>query len=247
VSRVPLVTVITPAWGRRKMLLQRCIPSVQLQGYPRVEHIVVSDGPDPGLRDILSAPWQQGWKDLRYAELPEHPPDPHYGVPARLEGLVLANGDYITYCDDDDSLRPLHCSLLAKALDENPEAGFAVSQMLSHQPGGDVVVGSGAGLTGGQVGTPMIMHRAGLAAVSTWGPSGAFEDWELVARWLEAGVAYVRVLAQTCDAWPSLFRGAGPDPEPETWIPQPMEAGEPQVWPDGAERATVSDLARPQI
>ena len=89
------------------MLLERCIPSVQQQGYPNVEHIVVSDGPDPVLRERLRQPWLDGWKNLWYHELPAHPMDPHKGVPCRLAGLELASGDYVTYCDDDDSSPPV--------------------------------------------------------------------------------------------------------------------------------------------
>lgn len=198
------------------MLLERAVPSVQAQGYANVEHIVVSDGPDPGLRERLRQPWLDGWKNLWYHELAKHPVDPHKGVPCRLAGLELASGDYVGYTDDDDSLRPYHCHMLAAALDAHPEAGFAVSRMASHAPdGSSTVVGAGQELAPGQVGTPMIMHRRELTDVATWGPSSAFEDWELVARWLDAGVPYVRVDAETCDAWPSLYRGAGPDPLPE--------------------------------
>ena len=45
----PLVTVVTPTWQRHPLLFSRCVPPVQAQDYPAVEHIVVSDGPDPVL------------------------------------------------------------------------------------------------------------------------------------------------------------------------------------------------------
>jgi hypothetical protein len=248
-SGVPVVSVITPTWHRKTMLLRRCIPSVQAQGYPAVEHIVVSDGPDPELAAQLSMPWLDGWKNLWYRELPKHPPDPHKGVPCRLAGLEYASGTYITYCDDDDILRRYHCQMLAAMLDAHPDAGFAVSRMLSYGPGGSepVVVGAGP-LACGQVGTPMIMHRRELTDdVATWGPSSQFEDWELVERWVSAGVPYVRVDAETCEAWPSLWRGDGADPELEPPPPPPgLAPGEARVWGDGQERARGGqDLARP--
>jgi glycosyltransferase involved in cell wall biosynthesis len=236
----PLVTVVTPAWQRRTMLLRRCIPSVLAQDYAGVEHIIVSDGPDPALRVALD-----GWPHVRYAELPAHPPDPHYGIPARLAALELAAGEYVTYCDDDDSLRPGHCRLLAAALDDHPEAGFAVSRMVSHSPHGDTVIGL-TPLMPAQDGTPMNIHRRELTErVCTWGDSGALEDWYLVQSWLNAGVQYARVDADTCDCWPSVFRGAGADPPLEVTGPPGLLPGEPRVWADGAERATITDLARP--
>ena len=49
----PLVSVITPTWLRHDWLLHRCMPSVQGQTYPHIEHIIVSDGPDPELAVLM--------------------------------------------------------------------------------------------------------------------------------------------------------------------------------------------------
>ena len=204
-ARIPKVSVITPTWRRHGMLLTRCIPSVQAQGYPSVEHLVISDGPDPELKDKLAQPWTDGWKDLWYHELPVHDEAEHWGSYGRAAGIELASGEYITYCDDDDSLRPFHCYQLAEALTAHPEAGFAVSRMLSHGAYGDIVIGTGP-LAAGDVGTPMIMHRRSVLEHGTWGLPDRFEDWHLVWAWIQAGVEYVRVQAETSDVWPSIFR-----------------------------------------
>lgn len=202
----PLVTVITPTWQRHDLLLDRAIPSVQAQGYPWIEHLVVSDGPDGELSRILAgAPLERGWRNIWYSYVPEHDPEPHYGHHCRAWGLELAKGDYITYCDDDDALRPEHCHMLAAALDADPEAGFAVSRMASHGPGGTSVIGHGP-LACGNVGTPMIMHRRSVLEHGTWDHSGQFEDWDLVLSWINAGIKHVRVDAETSDVWPSLYR-----------------------------------------
>jgi hypothetical protein len=188
------------------MLLERAIPSVQAQGYlPWTEHLVVSDGPDPDLHRKLLEPWMNGWKNLSYIWLPEHDPEPHYGHHARALGIEASTGEYITYLDDDDALRPEHCHMLAKALDENPDAGFAASRMASHGPGGTSVIGHGD-LACGNVGTPMVMHRRWVLETATWDHSGQFEDWDLVWAWIQAGIPYVRVDAETVDVWPSVFR-----------------------------------------
>jgi len=202
---IPKVTVVTPTWQRHEMLLTRCIPAVQAQGYPDVEHLVISDGPDQELGAKLSQPWLDGWKGLWYRELPEHAPEPNFGHYARLHGAELASGEYVTYCDDDDALRPLHCQLLAAALDENPDAGYAVSMMLSHGPHGDTTIGWGP-LACGNVGTPMIMHRREILEHGTWGPPSRLEDWEVVLKWINAGITHVRVDEETSDVWPSLYR-----------------------------------------
>ena len=200
------VTIITPTWQRADLLLERCIPSVAAQDHPEIEHLVVSDGPDPALASRLLTPWLNGWGRVYFQQLAEHDPERHYGHHARAYGCEIATGDYIGYCDDDDSLRPEHCRLLAKALDENPDAGFAVSRMLSHGPHGDTVIGEG-GLACGSVGTPMIMHRPEILDVATWDHAGQFEDWDLVWAWMQAGIQHVRVDEVTADVWPSVFRG----------------------------------------
>lgn len=204
---VPLVSVITPTWQRHGLLLDRCIPAVLAQTYESVEHIVVSDGPDPDLAEKLSQRYPGFWPS-RYRDVPVHDPVEHWGCPARLAGIEYAAGDLITYCDDDDALRPEHCALLANALAGNEQAGFAVSRMVQHGGAHDTVVGWGP-LAAGNVGSPMIMHRREILAYGSWGPDSWIEDWMLVQRWLAMGVPYVNVDAETVDVWPSAYR---PDP-----------------------------------
>jgi glycosyltransferase involved in cell wall biosynthesis len=204
-TELPWCSIITPTWNRHDLLFDRCIPSVQAQSYPRVEHIVASDGPDPELSARLHPAGPDSRSNLWYRELDWHDPAEHWGHHARLLGIEYSSGEFIGYCDDDDSLRPEHCELLATALIADPEAGFAVSRMMSHGSAHDAVIGYGP-LAAGNVGTPMIMHRREILDISTWGPAGLLEDWELVNRWLAAGIKHVAVDAETSDVWPSLFR-----------------------------------------
>jgi hypothetical protein len=77
--------------------------------------------------------------------------------------------------------------------------------MISHS--GEYLLAIGWGpLACGNVGTPMIVHRRELLDVATWGPPSQLEDWELVERWLKAGVKYANVDSETSDVYPSLFR-----------------------------------------
>lgn len=201
----PLVSVITPTWKRHDLLLDRCIPSVQAQDYDRVQHVVFCDGPDPELeRRVVSLIQSRPRHAVLYAQFAERAPLAEFGSRPRQAALEFAVGEYITYCDDDDSLRPEHCRLMAEALDADPEAGFAVSRMVSHHAH-PVTVGWGP-LALGNVGSPMLMHRKSILEHGTWGPDSWTEDWDLVERWLDAGVRYVNVDAETSDVWPSVFR-----------------------------------------
>jgi glycosyltransferase involved in cell wall biosynthesis len=199
----PLVSVITPTWQRHNTLLGRCIPSVSAQTYPHVEHVIVSDGPDDELRARFMAAQDPGFR--RLILLDEHPAVPHWGTFARRAGLEAAQGEFITYNDDDDALRTEHCALLAQALIDNPDAGFAYSWMLSHNPSGDHTIGDCVPPVYGQLGSPMIMHRRSVLEFATWGEPDAAEDWKLVELWIASGVQYVPVKQVTVDVYPSTF------------------------------------------
>jgi hypothetical protein len=203
----PLVSVITPTWQRGDLLLERCVPSVQAQDYPNIEHVIVSDGPDPELRKKFGSLARAHMRFVWFTELAEHNPERHWGHLARLSALKYASGDLITYCDDDDSLRQSHTTLLAHALKCHPEAGFAVSRMMCQSPThGPSVTGWGK-LELGNVGSPMIMHRREILKHGTWGPASQSEDWDMVSRWLDAGIQCADVPAVTSDVWPSKQRG----------------------------------------
>jgi len=189
----PLVSVVTPTWQRHDLLLKRCVPSVQAQTYGDVEHIIVSDGPDPELAALLPAA-------VRFVQLPEHDPAIRWGLRARLHGIGLARGDYIAYLDDDNSFRPEHVARLAAALDANPGAGFAYSRMQVNGRGPAYIIGSDPPFCG-LIDTSEIMHRPVLLAVATWRDDGvqATIDWDLIARWMAAGVTWACVPEITAD------------------------------------------------
>ena len=194
---VPKVSVVTPTWDRHEFLLNRCVPSVAAQTYPHVEHVIVSDGPDPVLRAEFSA-------GVRFEELPEHDPTAKWGHWARLHGIDSAHGEYITYCDDDDLLRPEHAAVLAAALDGCPGAGFAYGRAIMRTPAGACRIGADPPAYG-QI-SVTFMHRRELLDAATWRQGEPTIDWDLVSRWMAAGVGWVMVDADTADIWPSLYR-----------------------------------------
>jgi glycosyltransferase involved in cell wall biosynthesis len=193
-----MITVITPTWERRQLLLGRCIPSVAAQeNCPEpVEHLVVSDGPDPGLRDAIAA----AWPHVRYAELDGHDPQVRWGVRARLLGLDLAAGDTIGWLDDDNAYRPDHLARCAAALAGHPDAGFAYTYAQFHLPSGDQLIGHDPPVLGG-IDTSVLVHRKHLTnQVATWRDDGQPTiDWDLVERWMAAGITWTFVPDITMD------------------------------------------------
>jgi glycosyltransferase involved in cell wall biosynthesis len=189
----PLVTAVTPSWGRHELLLDRCVPSVAAQDYPALEHVVVSDGPDPVLREKFA-----GLPGVRFAELPEHDPEAQWGHYARLHGIDLGKGEYIAYLDDDNSWHSYHVRLLVRALEETG-ADFAYGLQAVHGRG-EYIIGANPPACG-QIDTSMIIHRRGLLDVATWRwhPGIPTIDWDLVERWIAAGATWVRVPHVTAD------------------------------------------------
>jgi glycosyltransferase involved in cell wall biosynthesis len=190
----PQVAVITPTWQRNDVLLNRCIPSVAAQDYPDVEHIVISDGPD----DALSATLTDDPR-ITYLQLPSHDPGARWGHWARLAGIEACTADYIAYLDDDNSYRPDHVSTLMRALTGQPDAGFAYSLMVLHCAG-NVIIGNP--IPGyGQIDTSMLLHRRSILDTATWTQSLPTIDWDLVDRWMQAGIRWTFAPNVTADKY----------------------------------------------
>jgi glycosyltransferase involved in cell wall biosynthesis len=195
-----MITVITPTWQRHELLINRCIPSVAAQTL-HAQHVVVSDGPDATLRQLLAG------TNVVYAELAEHVDDPlDLGCRARNRGLELAGGDLVAYLDDDNAYRPDHLSILAGALDADPGADFAYSQMFRHGIGDTI---GATPLVYGSIDSSLIMHRrGGPQRFGLWpdpAPSWAVIDWVFISNWLDRGARWAFVPAVTVDYY---WRGA---------------------------------------
>lgn len=201
-----LVSVITPTWRRHQLLMDRCVQSVYRQTHTPIEHIVVSDGPDRELADIIAGDlWRRPLKTrpLRYLQLGEHLDGPvDYGSRARNHGLKYATGEFIAYLDDDNAYRPEHLSLLIGAMDESG-ADFGYSRMLRH-PNNDMV-GHPSPVYGG-VDTSLLIHRRGVPEqFGMWPLPAEIEgdahapDWAVVARWLDKGATWVHLPEVTVD------------------------------------------------
>lgn len=187
IPRWPRVSVVTPTWRRRHLLLNRCVPSVERQEYRGLmEHIIVSDGPDPSL------PPMTGLTMLR-----EHRELTNRGVLARRTGTELAGGDVIAYLDDDNAWRPQHLGTLVRALVDSG-ADFAYSRALCHGDGFSYSIGVSPPVFA-QIDTSLIVHRRELLGTADWRPSSGPADWDLVRRWTSAGAKWAFVPEITMD------------------------------------------------
>lgn len=203
-----LVSVITPTWQRHDVLISRCVPSVFQQNFAAVEHVVVSDGPDRDLEQLLATDlWRRPRKTrpLVVDTLSKHLDGPiDYGSRARNRGLELASGQYVAYLDDDNAHRPWHLRNLV-ALLERTGADFAYSQMHVHWDGGDYTIGAEPPAYG-QIDTSLLIHRAGIPQkYGMWPLPGEIAgdkhapDWGVVERWLQAGATWAHLPQVTVD------------------------------------------------
>lgn len=116
----PLVTIGIPTY-RRPELVERAVRSALAQTYEHIDVIVVGDATDDVTRRVMASISDER---LQFINL-RHPGI--YPEAGRFRGMVsgskpmniaidLAQGDWITNCDDDDELLPHHVeSLLAAA------------------------------------------------------------------------------------------------------------------------------------
>lgn len=187
----PLVSVITPTWKRHETLLDVCIPSVQRQTYPNIEHIIVSDGPDVFLESEVDEVADQLPYMLRFGDLGRNWHDftgsTSIGAIPRRVGTYLSQGSYIAYLDDDDEYLPDHIESLVELI-ERENVDFVFSQMKRDwsDDRGDDVIGDG-NILYGRVGTPMLLHKAECLQKVNWQTEGYGEDFTFYVDLVNAG------------------------------------------------------------
>jgi len=183
-SPLPKISVITATWQRHKEL-SRAIESVSEQTFTDFEHIVVSDGPDPKLEELLQnqncklISLGRNWRSFSGGLSP--------GASPRLVGTYIAAGEYIAYLDDDNVWLPNHLKILLEALRSN-EADWVYSKMQVLGPTGirESVIGDGLPRQA-MVDTNMLIHKTELIKSVNWKTDYYEDDWQLVETWMKQG------------------------------------------------------------
>lgn len=118
----PLVTVRIPTYGDHRLLIERALPSVLAGSYRNIEVLVCSDGPQPAVREAVTAIEDSR---VRYLELDERPAYPQRawafwqtaGTWPVNRLLAETRGDFVAPLDHDDAFTVDHVSALLAALD----------------------------------------------------------------------------------------------------------------------------------
>lgn len=173
----PLVSVIVPTY-KRKALLGLAVDSIKSQDYINKEIIVVGDN-CPEFEEI---------EGCRCINLPNN--HGAGGAVPRNYGIMMANGKWIAYLDDDNRWEPNHISSLMSGLTFgglNRDYGFSSlnvdgKTILCDEP------------IKGKIDTSCIIHKKNM--ISRFGcwkdrvEAGYAHDWEFVRPWAEAKCEY---------------------------------------------------------
>lgn len=109
----PRITIVTPSYNQAPYL-EETIRSVLLQGYPRLQYIVIDGGSTDASVDILRR--YDGWLTCWVSE-------PDGGQTQALnKGFAEANGDIFGYLNSDDAYRPYALARVAVAFRDRPNA-----------------------------------------------------------------------------------------------------------------------------
>ena len=110
---IPSVSVVIPCYNSAHWVGES-IESVQRQGYPNCEIIVVNDGSSDNISAIMS-----GYPTVRLIN------QTNQGVSiARNEGFRLSRGDYVVFLDADDRLLPSWLDQAISFLGAHPLCAF---------------------------------------------------------------------------------------------------------------------------
>ncbi len=116
-----LISAIIPSYNSAEMLTD-AIASVLAQTRPPDEIIVVDDGSEDGTAEVCA----RLGTDIHYIHQ-----DNAGASAARNTGIEAAGGDWLAFLDADDLWDPKKLELQITALEENPEADFAVTAALA--------------------------------------------------------------------------------------------------------------------
>jgi glycosyltransferase involved in cell wall biosynthesis len=123
VNRDRLVTIVTATTGNP--LLQNNIKSVLGQTYNRIQHLVVVDGPDHKSKvdEALKGNWNS---NLDVIYLPYSTGKDRFNG-HRIYGAAtyLADGDFIMFLDDDNSIEPTHVADCIKVIQSGNDWAYS--------------------------------------------------------------------------------------------------------------------------
>ena len=111
-DRLPLVTIITPAYNRASFL-DETVNSVLAQDYPHIEYIVLDDGSKDNTKEVME----------KYRDRVHFKSHPNIGETLTVnKGFTMAHGEIICVINSDDPMLSGAVRAGVQALQSHPEA-----------------------------------------------------------------------------------------------------------------------------
>jgi GT2 family glycosyltransferase len=196
-----LVSVITPTWQRHDLLME-CIENVRAQTYRPLEHIIVSDGPDPEVDGLIGhtlATFRENdrtYIPTRFVELGRNwstfLPN-NFGIGPIVAGLLLARGEYVAVWCDDERAVPHHLAAMVDLLESSGvDFAYPVVQFYRNgqSPHDGYQIGSDPPVHG-QFTHYVARITAFQKAMPQWGQHPV--DWTLCQSWMANGATWARL------------------------------------------------------
>jgi len=126
---MPHISVIVTAYKRRQYLYNALLSlKAQTLSRNKYEVIVVKDFEDPQIDNLIK---EMGWKSIYSNE--------EYQGRMYLNGLKEADGDIITFLDDDDTYMPNRLEYVHNVFRQNPDIGYLQHSHIHLDTNGKVV------------------------------------------------------------------------------------------------------------
>ena len=110
-----MISIIIPVYNTSKYL-HRCLDSILNQTFCDFELILINDGSTDNSLEILR---EYEAKDSRIVVIDK----PNEGVSsARNQGIEIAQGEYIMFCDSDDYVAENWCVILIDGIQHHPNS-----------------------------------------------------------------------------------------------------------------------------
>ena len=186
----PLISILTPTWQRHDEL-ENLIKNILWRSYRPIEHIIVSDVPDPELIDLIDRKYSKNIDHqyhIKYVECGKNwstfLPDSYTAIPL-MTATALASGNYHMWMSDDERmLVPYHIDKLLQPL-INGEADFSYSKVLMYSIKHNIkyVIGKPTPEYGHMT---HCMYNVELLKKGMYRPFvGSAGDWDVIHRWME--------------------------------------------------------------
>lgn len=111
-----MISIIIPTYNHKK-LLPRCLHSIRRQTFKDYEIIVVDDGSNYNVSELL-----KDFPEVKFYQ------QEHRGAPAaRNKGFNFSQGEFIIFTDDDVIMKPNMLLLMHQTLLANPQISYVYS------------------------------------------------------------------------------------------------------------------------